>query len=462
MCRSVYSSSSSVLTPPPLLSSPLALISILPELTRALLSSASPLEDTPNDATVVSSLSALPITADDTTVRVSEYTPDEYERTTYYNGIAGDDHPYLVYRSDFSTAVFPKPAGRHAHIPVKSLRGVHDTPLNGKGVWDTVLPKIGDLAIAQKICCSSIDPARFFTHGPPGEEEKGSLDPAVVWIGVWPGTTSSDTAHDVSQSILAILLESGVAGVVVEWREAVPQRLAGPPLLRHVSSEDPTHYVRRFLTPLIGVPLATEGMEDEVAQGTLTLWFHENKDKHGKPTNNVFGVSSSHALRKDTTVEYEHKDGAPRDHVRVCGVRRFQRGLNEITKAISDHGIFANVYAQDIADLEELEDREEEVEEDIRGKRLKLEGEKRAIAALEALYDEFKKDWSDIKLQRNIGYIQYAAKITADNEGGTRYTSDWGAFLAAEAKVKNHFEVDLGAFRLIFLIFTSSNENNLI
>jgi hypothetical protein len=413
----------------------------------------------PSDAAVVSSLSALTI------VGPSEYTPDEYERTTYYNGIAGDDHPYLVYRSDFSTTVFPKPAGRHAHIPVKSLRGVYDTPLNGKRVWDTVLPKIGDLVIAQNIRCSSIDPARFFTHGPPGEEEKGSLGPAVVWIGVWPSTTSSDTAHDVSQSILAILLESGVTGVVVEWREADPQRLAGPPLLRHVSSENPTHYVRRFLTPLLGVPLATEGMEEEDAQGTLTLWFHENKDEEGKPSNNVFGVSNCHVLRNDTTVEYEYKGGAPRDHVRVCGIRRFQRGLNEITKAISDHGIFADVYAQDIADLEEQENQDEEVEEDIRGKRLKLEGENQAIAALEALYDELKRDWSDIKLQRNIGYLQYAPKITVDNEDGTRCTSDWGAFLAAEAKVKDQFEgnvVDLGAFRPIFLVFTSSNENNLI
>ena len=63
---------------------------------------------------------------------VSVHGPDEYERTSYYNGITGDsDHPGLVYRSDFLTMPFPKPVGRHAHIPVKSLRGVFDTPLNG-------------------------------------------------------------------------------------------------------------------------------------------------------------------------------------------------------------------------------------------------------------------------------------------------------------------------------------------
>ena len=56
------------------------------------------------------------------------------------------------------------------------------------------------------------------------------------------------------------------------------------------------------------------------------------------------------------------------------------------------------------------------------------------------------------------------SRISVDVEGGTLYTSDWAAFLAAEAKVRDEFEgnvVDLGAFRLIFLVFTSSNEKKL-
>src|SRR6266571_2829738 len=59
--------------------------------------------------------------------------------------------------------------------------------------------------------------------------------------------------------------------------------------------------------------------EEEDAQGTLTLWFHENKDKDGNDSDKVCGVSCCHVLRKDTPVEYEHRGGAPKDHVRVCG-----------------------------------------------------------------------------------------------------------------------------------------------
>lgn len=397
-----------------------------------------------SDVTMASNLSALTFASD--AAAVSVHGPDEYERTSYYNGITGDgDHPDLVYRSDILTTPFPKPVGRHAHIPVKSLRGVFDTPLNG--VWDAVGPQIRDLIKARKIDWSSIDPARFFTHSPLGEEAKGSLGPVVIWVGVIPGSTSADTAHEVSQEILTLLRKNGVDGTVVEWREAVPQRLAGPPLMRHVDSSNATHHVRRFLTALLGVPLATEEMEED-SQGTLTLWFHENKDKDGNPSNKVYGVSNCHVLRKNTTVDYEHRGGAPMNHVRVCGMRRFQRGLDEITKAIADRGVLADLWARDIVELQAKERQDAENARAIKAKQRQLDDETEAIADLEALHGDVTKYWSDIKLHRNIGHVQYAAAISVDVEGGTLYTSDWAAFLAAEAKVRDEFEgnvVDLGS-----------------
>ncbi|WVO17507.1 hypothetical protein L204_105200 [Cryptococcus depauperatus] len=265
-----------------------------------------------SDQTLSSNPAAV---ASETTV--FKHSPDEYERTSYYNGIAGErDHPELVYRSDLHTTPFPKPTGRFGHLPVKSLRGVFDTPLNT--VWATVGPQIRDLIKAQDIHWSSIDTVRFFTHGPPGEDVKGTLGPVVIWIGVIPGSISADTAHDVSQQILELLQKNGVEGVVVEWRETQPPRI-----LEHLLQPAP-----------------------------------KEKGKH----------------------------------------------------AVTE--------------------------------------ENEAAGNLEALYDEVAKYWSNIKLHRNIGYVQYAPAIKVDEEGGTRYTSDWAAFLVAEAKVKVVFEgnvVDLGS-----------------
>ncbi|KAF5381360.1 hypothetical protein D9615_008320 [Tricholomella constricta] len=388
--------------------------------------------------------SALTLTSDTTVVY--QYTPIEYERTTYYNGITSDgDHPELIYRSDYLSTPFPKPVGRFACIPVKSLHGVYDTALNG--IWETVGPKIVDLITARKIKWSSVDPARFFTHLTSEEDEKGNLGPVVIWVGVSPGSTSSDTAHEVSQEILVLLREHGVEDVVVEWREAVLQRLAGPPFMRHVNSTNPTHHVRRFLTALLGVPLAVQGMEAE-DEGTLTLWFHENKGKDGNPSYKVYGVSNCHVLRKNITVDYEHKGGAPKDFVRVCGLHRFQRGLDEIKTHISSHSFYAELYTQEIDGLEAMETQDEKVLRHISTNQRNLNDAKEAIRQLEALYDEVTKHWPDIKLHRDIGYVQHAEAIKVDVEGGTRYTSDWGAFVVAEAKVKDQFEgnvVDLGS-----------------
>lgn len=406
-------------------------------------SSKSPASPASSDTSnLSSSLSTLTFASDIT----SKYTPDEYEKTTFYNGITGDDaYPLLIYRSNF-TAPFPKPTGRFANIPVKSLRGVHNTPLNN--IWDTVGPQIRDHIKARNINWSSIDPARFFTHGPPGEEEQGTLGPVVVWVGVAPGSTSSDIAHEVSQDILGVLQKHGVEDAVIEWREAVLQKLTGPPLMRHVNSDNPTHHVRRFLTPLLSVPLATQGMEKEDPQGTLTLWFHENKDKDGNPSDKVYGVTNCHVLRKDPTVEYEHKGGAAKDHVRVCGMRRFQRGLDDITKIIANRKVRAQIHTLHITALEAKEVKDEEDMTSIRTRKRDLEDETEAIAQLEALQAEVTKEpWSNIKL-RDIGHIQYAAPITVD--GSTKYTSDWAVFQATEAKVRPHFKgnvVDLGAFR---------------
>ncbi|KAF9067120.1 hypothetical protein BDP27DRAFT_935573 [Rhodocollybia butyracea] len=51
---------------------------------------------------------------------LSVHGPDEFERTSYHNGITGDDgHPDLVYRLDYLTMAFPKPVGRFTNIPAK-------------------------------------------------------------------------------------------------------------------------------------------------------------------------------------------------------------------------------------------------------------------------------------------------------------------------------------------------------
>ncbi|KAF9060746.1 hypothetical protein BDP27DRAFT_1491913 [Rhodocollybia butyracea] len=314
--------------------------------------------------------------------------PNKYERMSYYNGITGDNkHPDLIYRLDYLTMPFPKPTGRFARLPVI----------------------ICELIKARKINWLSINPACFFTHPLP-EDTKGILGPVVIWIGVPPGSTITDTAHKVSQEILTLLQKNRVDNAVVEWCEAVLQRLAGPPLMRHVA-----------MPPII------EELEEEDLQGTLTLWFHENKDNDGNPSDKVYRVSSCHVLRKNTTINYEHRYGTP--------MSRVWRGLDDIILAISSHAILTDLCVRELVKLQAKERQDARV---IKAKQRQLETE--AISDLEALHEDVTKDWSNLKLHRNIGHIQYAEAILVDAEGGTLYTSDWAAFLAAEPKVRDEFE----------------------
>lgn len=386
-----------------------------------------------------------PTSQDSDATVVSAYAVSRYERFVYYNGINGySDHPDLLYRSDLFTNPFPKPAGPFPHVPTKSVYGVYNTSLNK--VWDTVGPQIRDLVKDRKVRYSSIDPARFVTYG---EYEK-TLGPVVIWIGVYPGSTSPDTAHEVSQDILALLVKNSVEGAVVEWREAVPSQLAGPALMRATDYIiDPTTYVRRIFTPALNVPLAAKEMEEEDTQGSLTLYFHEGKDKDGNPSDKVLGVSSCHVLRKNTDVDYEFKGpDASKNYVRVNGRRRFQQGLDDIRSSICRGGTLGNLFVRQIVMHEAKENPGRKDMRALREARKNLLEQQNAIPKLEAFYDEVKNQWSDPE-HRNIGHVRYAKAISVDVEGRTLYTEDWAAFEVDEAKVRPRFEgtvVDLDAF----------------
>ena len=404
-------------------------------------------------------LSALTVASGATPA--ASYIFSDLERTTYYRGISLDP-PELLYRSDLLKNPFSIPKGRFARLPTKTVYGVFNTPLNA--VWDTVAPQIRDTLKARNVCYSAIKAARFLTHG--GEDGEDTLGPVVIWIATHPTTTTAKNAHDASPDILALLKANGVEGAVVEWYEGAVEKLSGPHLLRVTSDTNPTYYVRRFLTAALGMPIAIAEKEATDAQGSIALFFHENKDKHGAPSAKVFGVTNCHLLRENTTINYELKAGAPHQHVRLAGFHRFQRGLDEIKDCVYDHGIHADLLVREIVDLEmelKSEDPEgaEQNEVPLKAKWKKLAEVKEDIGALEAFYKDTNQ-WYDIA-RRNIGHIDWAPKISVDVQG-YKYTRDIGTFEVDARKFKAQFKgniVDLGAFCLIFLIFTSSDRNNL-
>ncbi|KAH9961748.1 hypothetical protein BC827DRAFT_1288527 [Russula dissimulans] len=375
---------------------------------------------------------------------------------------------------------FPVPKGRYPYVPIKTVYGVFNTALNA--VWHTVAPKICGILKSRGVRYSALKTARFLTRG---EDEDDRLGPIVIWIATHPGTTTAEKAHGVSPDILNLLEVNGVKGAVVEWYEGAWEKLSGPPLLRVTTDADPTHYFRRFLTTALGMPIAAKEREDDGAQGSVAItavflrrtwqlltpktlalglphlfmfswnniiFFHENINKRGEPSANVFAVSNCHVLRKNTAVTYEFKGpGAPPQYVRLSGSRRFQRAITEIRAWIGGSGTEADVLAREIVDLvlklesEEDPDAMEDARKAVVLKRTKLANVKEEIVALEAFYWELNARWSDIE-RRNIGHVDWAPEISVDVEGDC-YTKDIGTFGVYEARFKPHFKgnvVDLG------------------
>ncbi|KAG9084188.1 hypothetical protein FRC06_004179, partial [Ceratobasidium sp. 370] len=228
---------------------------------------------------------------------VAPHLVSQFERVHYWHGISMDP-PELLYRSDLESNPFPVPlpGTRWAQLAVKTAEGVFETPLNP--VWHTVAPKIVALMRKRGIRHSVLKTARFSTRDEDGNK---TLGPIVIWIATHPNTTSAEDARDASPDILQILEEHKVEGAVVEWYEGTVEKLSRPPLMRVTEETNPTYYVRRPFTAALGMPIATREREEEDAQGSVSFFFHENKDKNGNPSKRVLAVTNKHVLRKDTT-----------------------------------------------------------------------------------------------------------------------------------------------------------------
>ena len=385
--------------------------------------------------------------ASDATV-VAPCLISDFERVHYWNGISIDP-PELLYRSDLESNPFPVPrAIRWFAPPVKTAEGVFGTPLNA--VWHIVAPMVVALLKKRGIKYSALKTARFSTRNEDGEK---TLGPIVIWIATHPHTTSAEMARDASPDILDILKEHKVEGAVVEWYEGSVEKLLGPALMRVVNEVNPTHYVRRPFTAVLGMPIATKERENEDAQGSVSFFFHENKTKNGEPSARVLAVSNKHVLRKDTTVDYQFMgSGAPRQFVRVCGFRRFQHSTDEIRALVTANVAEAVRLVKGIARLEAKEKSmdKEQVKEDkeaLQYKRRQLDKVNRDNCRLQVFFKEVNIQWNDIA-RRNIGFVDWAPSISVDVDDH-HYTRDIGTIELDPQKFQDHFQgnvVQLGVF----------------
>ncbi|KAF5375685.1 hypothetical protein D9615_009410 [Tricholomella constricta] len=370
-----------------------------------------------------------------------------FEAMHFFTGISHDP-PALLQRSDLALRPSVIPPGRHSAIPEKKVHGlVHKTLNNQFWKW-TIAPEI-ILLLKDKsrgIRISTMVPVRFSTCNRDGKDVLD--DHVVLWISVYPGTTKETACRDANADILAILAKHGIQDAAVYWIEGKVQPLVGPPPMMPVACDtDPTHWIRRALTALLGVPLAADELADQNVQGTLGLYFHEGKDRRGNKSKRVMAVTNKHVVSNDTTTDYQYsgQPGAPKQLIRNCGSHRFQQIIDEthamLATKVDDTKVFAEQIAELVTKLGASDYDEEDAAGDNKDKERKEVDLKRAKEDVKTLEDFLKllnSTWSNDS-QRIAGYLDWAPKIAKDVDH-RRYTRDIGVMALEEDKFMPAFK----------------------
>ncbi|KAG8705586.1 hypothetical protein FRC11_008929, partial [Ceratobasidium sp. 423] len=287
-------------------------------------------------------------------------------------GMASLPPPELLYRSDLDSNPFPVPVPgtRWFELPVKTAKGVFGTRLNM--VWHTVAPLIVASMKKRHIKYSALKAARFSTRDDDG---KKTLGPITIWIATHPTTTCAEKARD-----------NQVEGAVVEWYQGSVKKLSGLALLRVADETNPTY----------------SGKAD--AQGTVSFFFHENKDRNGDPSARVFAVSNKHVLREDTTVDYQFMGpGAPRQYTRAlvaANVAEAVRLTEEIVRLEAKPKSGNQEQAED--DEEALETKQGQLKKVIKDN-----------GRIQKFFKGTDAQFHDIA-RRNIGFVDWAPKISTE------------------------------------------------
>jgi hypothetical protein len=172
------------------------------------------------------------------------------------------------------------------------------------------------------------------------------------------------------------------------------------------------------------------------SQGTVGFYFHENKDKHGNPSDNVFAVTNHHVLCEDDNKLYDFRsNNSPQQQVRVCGSRRFHRGLDEIRKAIVHQGIEISRCVEEAARLEA--NGENGNPKALKRTQRALEDARDALFDFEHLHNDVSVGWADIA-QRKIGVLDYSPAISVNTDDKS-YTQDFATIRLDSSRFRDNF-----------------------
>ncbi|KAH9922811.1 uncharacterized protein BXZ73DRAFT_51276 [Epithele typhae] len=340
------------------------------------------------------------------------HTISKAEALLYYSGLPSS--PKLLYRTG-KEEWFPMHPDDDQFPADKEVLEVFGHPI--AKLWKQGLCwKVVDVLDAHKILFTTIDVVRFNVIDVSPSSGVNPLSPVTIWIGVFPGSTSIDTARAASEDILTLLDAHEIADVNVEYRESTytPKADSGPTLLAPVPVSSPLCYVLGPLTSALGVPIATPARDG--VEGTMAVYLAEGGGK-----NRLLGLSCRHVFfgPEDGDVDYDvHTDDGPRRDVHLLG----QAAFAKLERSVSSEIFHRNLSGQRLRDEFRMLAAGQTAERGLLQEKL---GENtQAREALEALLARVRRGGLS---SRVLGSVLRAPPLRF-GVGEDRFTEDWAVF----------------------------------
>jgi hypothetical protein len=311
------------------------------------------------------------------------------------------------------------PTGLEAYLTPKEL-----TPLG----FGHPLEKLWERTIGPGICSclndmgvkySSLDPVRIGYAGDPSPL-------AVVWIGVLPGTLTSEDGVKVAVRCKNILSTNGIDNVHVELRESEVFHCAK--LHKPVRTSSATVRVIEPFSTAVGLPISTEARPTVGGTGGF---FISGRGYDGE----LFLVTARHVVmcsksNDNKLVKCTH-ESQPRQNVLLFSDSAAEKHLAAIESEIKGKEIIIRQLEKRLEVADKMEPADTEAERDQVEPQLRRA--KKAIKDLQEFLKETTRDWKNRK-DRVIGHVFLSPPI-AFNVRDNGFTEDWAVVKIDASKV---------------------------
>lgn len=363
------------------------------------------------------------------------YVPSAVEAACYYYGLPSK--PRLIARS--SSNVWMKPTGAEAYLDPKEL-----TPLGThhlSAVWEEIVGPAMDLYLQEAgVECTTMNPLRIGIAG-------NSSPPAVIFVGVNPGSLSPERGIDVAVHCRSILVQNGINDVHVEIRESKVTRATM--MYKPAISANPAAIVREPFSTSLGLPICNAKTTN--FEGTGSFFFLDS----AKP-GILYLLTTRHVLfhpdkEENKLYELGVATGAPRRDVMLLGEAAFEARLKNIEAAIGSKTIIIDQLHRRLVLAEEIED-EDDATAEREAVTTKIVEANKAIDAFQKLLSDVIRDWKEEE-NRIIGHVVVSPPIGYGEDG---FIDDWAVVEIHATKIaKLNFignAIDLGSVEIGELI----------